>query len=82
MRASCSFGVSPSGLCVGDALAHLTLQAGNAHHEEFVEIVGRNRQEAHPLEQRVVFVAGLVQHPAVEVQPGQFAIDETLRLRR
>ena len=59
-----------------DALPHLTLEAGDAHHEEFVEVVGRDRQKAHPLQQRMVLVGGLLQHPPVEVQPGQFAIDE------
>ena len=38
----------------GDALALLALEAGEAHHEELVEIVGRDRQEAQLLEQRVV----------------------------
>ena len=64
-----------------DALAHLALEAGHAHHEEFVEVVGRDRQEAHPLQQRVLLVAGLFQDPAVEVQPGQFPVNESLRLR-
>ena len=64
-----------------DALAHLALQAGDAHHEEFVEVVGRDRQEAHPLEQRMVLVGGLFQHAPIEMQPGQFAVDETLRAR-
>ena len=40
-----------------DALAHLAFQAGDAHHEEFVEVVGRDRQEAHPLQQRMVSLA-------------------------
>ncbi len=78
MRASCSAGVSPSGLLVGDAGAHLALEAGDAHHEEFVEIVGRDRQEPHPLEQRMVRVLGLLQHAAIEMQPGQLPIDEAL----
>ncbi len=66
------------GAAADDALAHLALEAGDAHHEEFVEVVGRDRQEAHPLEQRMVLVGGLFQHPAIEVQPGQFAVDEAL----
>ena len=64
-----------------DALAHLAFKARHAHHEEFVEVAGGDRQEAHPLQKRMVFVGGLFEHPAVEVQPGQFAIDETLRAR-
>jgi len=59
----------------------MALEAGGAHHEEFVEVVGRNGQEAHPLQQRMMLVAGLFQDPAVEVQPGQFAVNESLRLR-
>ena len=62
-----------------DALAHLAFQAGDPHHEEFVEVVGRDRQEAHPLQQRVMLIGGLFQDAAVEVQPGQLAIDEALR---
>ena len=76
MRPSCSAGVSPSGLLRRDAGAHLALEAGDADHEEFVEVVGRDRQEAHPLEQRMVGVLGLLQHAPVELQPGQFAVDE------
>ena len=63
----------------GDALPHLALEAGDAHHEEFVEVVGRDRQEADALEQRMVLVGRLLQHPPVEVQPGQFAVDEARR---
>ena len=54
-------------------------QAGHADHVEFVEIVGRDRQEAHALEQRMALVAGLLEHAHVEGQPRQFAIDEALR---
>ena len=35
----------------------LAVHAGDAHHVEFVEVGGRDRQEAQPLEQRVVLVA-------------------------
>ncbi len=77
IRASCSPGVSPSGLRVGDAVAHLRLEAGDADHEEFVEVVGRDRKEADLLEQRMLGVFGLFQDPAVEMQPGQLPVDET-----
>ena len=59
-----------------DAGPHLALQAGDANHEEFVEVVGADRKEAHPLEQRMALVRRLLQDPAVEQKPGQFAIDE------
>jgi hypothetical protein len=51
------------------ALAHLPLQAGEAHHVEFVEVVGRDRQEAQPLHQRMARVLALLHHPAIERQP-------------
>ncbi len=78
MRASCSAGRQPVGALGRDAGAHLALEAGDAHHEEFVEIVGRDRQEAHPLEQRMGDVLRLLEHAAVEVEPGQLAVDEAL----
>ena len=62
----------------GDAGPDLAAQAGDAHHVEFVEVVGGDRQEAQPLEQRVVRVAGLVQHALIEGEPGQLAIDEAV----
>ena len=62
-----------------DAGAHLALEAGDAHHEEFVEIVGGNRQETHPLQQRMIGVAGLLEHATVEMEPRQFAVDESVR---
>ena len=40
----------------GDAFAHLPLEAGHAHHEEFVEVVGRDRQKPQPFEQRMALV--------------------------
>src|SRR5262249_36015023 len=37
-----------------------------------------DRQEAQPLQQRMACIVGLLQHPGVEGQPGQFAIEEPL----
>ncbi len=62
-----------------DAGTDLPLEAGHAHHEELVEVVGRDRDEPHPLEQRVVGVPGLLQHPHVELQPTDFTVDEAGR---
>jgi hypothetical protein len=61
-----------------DALGHLVLQAGDADHEEFVEVVGGNRQEPQPLQHRMALVFGLLQHAAVEMQPGELPVDEPL----
>ncbi len=62
-----------------DALAHLTFQASHAHHVELVEVVGRDRQEPEPLEQRMVGVVALFQHPFVEGQPRELAVEEAGR---
>ena len=55
---------------------HLAVNAGDAHHVEFVEVGGRDRQEAQALEQRVALVLRLFEHAAIELQPGQLAIVE------
>ena len=50
-------------------------QSCDSHHEELVEVVGEDRQELHALQQRdALHIAGQVQHPVVEVQPGQFPV--------
>ena len=66
---------------VGHAGLDLTLEAGHADHVEFVEVAGRDRQETHPLQQGLARVLGLAQHPLVESQPRQLAVDEAVRRR-
>ena len=61
-----------------DAQRLVRLQAGDADHEEFVEVAGRDRQEAQPLEQRMMRVARFLQHAPVEGQPAQLAIEIAL----
>jgi hypothetical protein len=69
------------GALADDAGTHLRAETGNAHHEEFVEVIGRNRQEFEPLQQRLAAVGRFLEHTAVEVQPRQFAIDEAVGAR-
>ena len=57
IRTSCSAGVRPSGLLMVMPSRTWPLQAGDADHEEFVEVVGRDRQEAQPLQQRMASFA-------------------------
>ena len=64
---------------LGDALAHLRLDAGDADHEELIKVIGGNRQESHPLQRRVAGIDRFLEHPAIEMQPGQLAVDETFR---
>ena len=54
----------------------LAFQPGHPHHIKFVEIVGRDRQKAQPLEQRMTQIVGLGEHPLVEGEPGELAIDK------
>src|SRR6516165_6494107 len=64
-----------------NAGALLALEAGNADHEEFVEVVGGNRQKPNTLEQGMGVVCRLLEHAAVELEPRQLAIDEPFRAR-
>ena len=54
------------------------LEPGDAHHVELVEVAGEDRQELHPLQQRQRLVLGQLQHPGVEVQPGQLPVQEAV----
>ena len=74
-------GRQPVGRPLLDAERLVRLEPGDADHEEFVEVAGRDRQEAQPLEQRMGGVARFLEHAAVERQPAQLAI-EIARLSR
>ena len=52
------------------------LQARDADHEELVEVGGEDRQEVGALEDRDGVVLGELEHPLVERQPAQFAVEE------
>ena len=58
------------------------LEAGHPDHEELVEVVGEDRREAHPLQQRQRGVLGQLEDPLVEAQPGQLAVEEAVVVRR
>src|SRR5262245_5494732 len=64
-----------------NALPQLTFQPSHANHEKFIKVVGRNREEAHAFEQRMVLVCRFFQNASIEVKPGQFAVDEPLGAR-
>src|SRR5690606_39237657 len=46
-----------------------------------VEVVARDRQVVHPLQQRVMLRQSLVQHPPVEGEPRGLAVEKTLLVR-
>src|SRR5262249_7598763 len=75
-------GAAPVGAALGNSFADLGLDTGHADHEELIKVICRNRQEPYPLQCRVAGVYRFLQHPAVEMQPGQLAIDEALRACR
>jgi hypothetical protein len=56
-------------------MAHLRRQAGHAHHVKLVEVRSHDRQELHPLEERVRFVLRLLQNAALEGQQAQFPVE-------
>ena len=58
--------------------ADLLLEAADPLHEELVEIAADDRQELDALEQRRARVARLVQHAAIELEPGQLAVQVEL----
>ena len=62
-----------------DAGHDLAAQARHADHVELVEVRGGDRQEAQALEQRMALVLGLLQHPLIELKPGQLAIEKAAR---
>jgi hypothetical protein len=64
------------GAAFADAFADLRPDSGDADHEELVKVIGGNREEPDPFQHRVAGIHRLFEHTSVEMQPGQFAIDE------
>src|SRR3546814_7696948 len=54
---------------------HLAFETGDPHHVEFIEVAGGDRDEAQTLKQRMGWIRRLLQHPLVEGEPGELAID-------
>jgi hypothetical protein len=52
------------------------LQHGRAHHEELVEIRAEDGEELDALEQGHRGILGLLEHPPVELEPGQLTVHE------
>lgn len=69
---------------VGPARVHpgldLPMHARHSHHEELVEVRGVDRQELQPLEQGHGAVFAELEHPVVEVEPGELAVDVEARI--
>ncbi len=54
-------------------------QAADPHLEELVEVGGGDREELQAVERRQVVAQRLVEHPLVELEPRQLAVDERRR---
>ena len=52
-----------------------TEEPPDADHKVLVQVRAEDREEFHPLEQGVGFVLGLLEHAAVEGEPGQFPVE-------
>jgi hypothetical protein len=55
-------------------------QAGDADHEELVEVARVDGDELDALQPRLIRVKGLFEHPFVEAQPRDLAVDEQARM--
>ena len=58
-----------------DFTEDLRLQAGDADHEELVQVAGENRTELEPLVERYARVGGFGQDACVELEPRELAVD-------
>jgi hypothetical protein len=58
-----------------DAGGDLLLESRHSDLKELVEVAAADGEELEPLEQRRARVERLVEHPAIELQPREFAID-------
>ena len=54
----------------------------DALHEELVQVGGEDAEEFQPLEQRCPVVQGLREHPAIEFEPAQVAVEPRLAQER
>ena len=61
-------------------LLHLLQKARLTHFHELVEIACRNRQEFYALNQGIISVERLFQHPAIELKPREMAIEKLPRI--
>ena len=75
MARNCSAGVIPSGPVSLTPFFNLPLQAGDAHHEELVDVGADERQKHQALEYRIAAVLRFLQHPPLKVHQAQLTVD-------
>src|SRR5690606_8926386 len=66
----------PGGRGDRDAGRHAALGAGDADHEELVQVRREDREEPDALQERLARVLSELEHPLVERQPAQLAVRE------
>src|SRR5918992_5662824 len=59
-----------------------SLQGGNPHHVELVDVGGKDREKLDPLEKRNVGALGQRENARVEVDARQLSIDKTFRRKQ
>ena len=75
-------GAQAAGRGDGDAGVDTALEAGDADHEEFIEVGGEDRGEIAAFQQRLVFVLGEFEDSLVELQPAEFSVEIAIRGQR
>ncbi len=66
----------PVEVALDDFAFDLLLDAGDAHLEELIQVRAGDRQEFHPLQERIARVQRFVHHPLIKIQPAQLAVEE------
>ena len=62
----------------GDPGRDAALETGDPDHEELVEIAGEDGEKLGALQQRHVGILGEFEHPGIEGEPGELAVDVPL----
>ena len=72
-------GHAPGDAGHGQTSVDAALEAGDADHEELVEVGREDREEPDAFEKRDLRIRGEVEDAFVEGQPAEFAIEEAIR---
>ena len=75
-------GLPAAGGLDGEAGRHPAGEAGDADHEELVQVAREDRQEADPFEERQGGVLGEFQDALIEPQPALLAVEEAVVRQR
>ena len=70
---------APVGGALAEAGGDLILQTGDADLEELIEVLTEDRDELEAFEQGHRRIRRECEHPGIEVEPGEFTVEESLR---